>query len=87
MQTGELDAVLLLGQELYNGFLFILYILFHFKMVTFILANLGDKFKVQYKNFPTLREIIPVILLYIYAVYFRLIHENTVFFLNEFEMK
>lgn len=56
LQTGELDAVSFLEQELNNGSLFILYILFHFRSATLIVENSGNKmFKMQYKNCPTLR--------------------------------
>lgn len=53
LQTSALDAVLFLEQELSNGLFFSLYILFHFKSVTFILEYLGKKnFKMHHKKFP-----------------------------------
>lgn len=65
LQIGELDAVLLLEQEIYSGFLFVLYI-FHFKTVRFTLENLGN---CNIKFFQH-SEIIPVMyivnLLYLY---------------------
>lgn len=67
LQTSALNAVLFSEQELRNGFSFSLYIIFHFKSVTFILEYLGNKnFKMHHKNFPTLRDNACYFIMYIF---------------------